>query len=215
MRTPGDDDDFNPVGLVSAQAYAFILESPILRQKLLPQGLVMSPYVIERFDGVLDLQDPFGHLAVFERTQSVRFLQHGVSGLLDHFWGAGVTIAEYSTTAGAIGPMIRDGQRRHLVTTLQRAMSRGDVLTFATARTMRESFKKPSTAFELLIDHPIRQLSQWILFPLERPCLRAHLIMGTRATRLAVETLPGGRSVLRVDVPKPRPQMVYRIAWDW
>ena len=69
-----------PEEVVSARVYAQILTSPRLQRKLLPQGLVSSPYEILDYNVTLTLHDRRGARATFRRRQEVRFLQDGVGG---------------------------------------------------------------------------------------------------------------------------------------
>jgi hypothetical protein len=41
-------------------------------------------------------------MAVFRRVQRIQFQQDGVGAILDHFWGDGVALAAYRTTAGVL-----------------------------------------------------------------------------------------------------------------
>jgi hypothetical protein len=210
-----DADLDEPWELISARVYAAIFAEPELKRQLLPEGVLTSPYEVLRFDGVLDLMDAQGREARFARTQEIRFLQDGVAGLLDHYWSEGIGLASYHTTAGTLGPLIRDGQRRHLVTELPRPMRRGEILRFSTERTMHGAFTHAVGTFDVLIDHPIQALSLWVLFPKERPCEAALLLESDSVTPLAVESLPGGRTVVRVVVPHPRANHCYTVAWHW
>ncbi|MFN0072421.1 MAG: hypothetical protein ACKVVP_13135 [Chloroflexota bacterium] len=201
--------------VLSARAYAQILTSPRLKRLLLPEGLGMSPYTVVSFHGVLDLADKTGRLAVFHRTQEVRFQQQGVGAILDHFWGSGVANVAYSTTAGALGELIHDGGVRHQVIELPKPMWRGDDFAFATERTMMETFMTTDSYFELVIDHPLQQLSHAVLFPKARPCQQAVLVVGASRQALAIDRLPGGKTLVRVDLPKAEAHTAYRIEWVW
>src|SRR4051812_30048468 len=103
------------IDVVSPKIYGLILDSEWLRSRLLPEGPLGSPYEILDYQATLVLADPEGHQATFHRTQHVRFLQDGVSALLDHFWGDGVLLTNYRNTAGPIGDSFKDAGRRHLV----------------------------------------------------------------------------------------------------
>src|SRR5437868_6656003 len=98
--TPGAS---TPVAVISAPLTALILSSAHLREQLLPQGLMCSPYEVLDYRSTLVLHDQNGRKATFQRIQRIRFLQDGVAAILDHFWGAGVLLTEYTTTAGRIG----------------------------------------------------------------------------------------------------------------
>src|SRR5438094_175504 len=106
--------------VVSPQAYGVILSSRHLQPMLLPQGLITSPYEVLDYNATLVLHDRRGARATFQRQQKIRFLQHGVSGILDHAWGEGILLSNYRHTAGTLEDTFKDHGRRHLVVGLKR-----------------------------------------------------------------------------------------------
>jgi hypothetical protein len=211
MSSPDPD----PSDVISPEAYELIMRSPDLRLALMPEGLVPSPYRILSYDATLTLMDPDGKFASFERTQRVMFQQDGVTALLDHFWGDGITAAQYSTTAGPLGRLFTDSGRRHLMIELPRPMMRGDVFEFGTERIMMEAFQRENEYFEVTIDHPIVRLGCVLLFPRERPCLQAAILIDGRYRSLEIADLPGGKSFVRLEIPNAEPHTVYRVEWQW
>src|SRR4051812_18049204 len=155
--------------LVSPKVYGLILDSKQLRSRLLPGGPIGSPYEVLNYQASLVLADPEGRQATVRRIQQIRFLQDGVSAILDHYWGDGVLLADYQNTAGLIGDSFKDQGVRHLVIDLGRAMARGETLTFAVERTVTAGFTDDEEWLEATIDHPASHLGQRILFPIERP----------------------------------------------
>src|SRR5450759_5134567 len=129
-----------PSLIVSPRIYSLILTSPRLRRMLLPAGLLTSPYEILDYQATLFLHDPKGIKATFQRTERIRFLQDGVAGIMDHFWGDGVALTSYRNDVGVLRDSLRDAGRRHLVIGLERPMSRGEELTFGVKRTAMVGF---------------------------------------------------------------------------
>ena len=204
-----------PIDVVSPKVYGLILDSESLRSRLLPEGPIGSPYEILDYQATLVLDDPEGRRATFHRTQQIQFLQGGVSAILDHFWGDGVQLVDYRNTAGVIGDSFRDRGIRHLVIELARAMGRGETLTFAVERVARVGFTADEEWLETTIDHPIHRLTREIIFPKERPCRSAELVVGNRAVPLEPIRLPDGRTVLRIRIPAPKADTPYTICWSW
>ncbi len=194
--------------------YALILTSPRLRRQLLPQGLTTSPYAILDYDATLVLHDGQGSVATVERTQQIRFQQAGVGAILDHFWGDGVGLADYTNTVGAVRESFRDQGRRHLVIGLTRPMRKGDTVQFVVRRTARAAFTRNEEWLETIIDHPIVRLGQKIVFPKERPCLSAELLYRGEAFPLHIQTAEEATQI-RVHIPQPKPDMPYLIRWRW
>src|SRR3954469_23512602 len=120
--------------IVAVRAYGLLLTSPRLARQVLPEGLICSPYEILDYTATLTLHDAKGARATFERRQRVRFLQDGVSAILDHAWGDGVVMTAYHNDAGRLADWFRDGARRHLVIDLGRRMRKGAWLSFRVER---------------------------------------------------------------------------------
>jgi hypothetical protein len=186
-----------------------------LRSRQLTAGPIGSPYEILDYHATLVLDDPEGRRATFHRTQRVRFLQDGVSAILDHFWGDGVQLGGYRHSAGPIGDSFKDAGRRHLVINLERPMRRGETLTFGVERTAMVGFTADHEWLETTIDHPIHRLTREIVFPSERPCRSADLVIGDRVMPLEPIRLPDGRTMIRVHVPDPKADTPYTICWSW
>src|SRR5947209_3411071 len=93
--------------IVSPHVYALIATSRRLKEMLLPEGLLSNPYAVLDYRETLILQDGQGIRATLERTQWIRFLQNGVSGILDHMWGDGV-VTDYDHEAGGLEDSFND-----------------------------------------------------------------------------------------------------------
>ncbi len=203
-----------PSLIVSPRVYALILASPRLKQLLLPEGFICSPYRVLDYEMTLTLEDSKGAAAVLRRRQRIQFQHNGVGAILDHFWGDGIT-AEYSSTAGRIADSFKDGNRRHLVIELKRPMARGQILEFTVERRVLGTFLGTEGWEETTIDHPIQQLSRTIRFPRARPCQAARLEQRGQVVPLHVFKTPSGATELKVRIPKARTDTPYIIRWTW
>ncbi len=201
--------------VVSPTLYALILTSPRLRQVLIPQGLLSSPYEVLNYQSTLTLHDSKGAKATFDRTQQIRFLQNGVSAILDHAWGNGILITNYHNSAGSLEDSFKDEGCRHLVIKLSRKMSKGEALQFEVERTMMEGFLGGQDWWEINIDHPVHHLQQAIVFPKARPCQKAVLYKGDEQMELPIVRLTDGRVIVRFVVAKPLADTAYKVSWKW
>lgn len=205
-----------PAQVISSRLYALMLSSKRLQQMLLPHGVPTSPYEILDYQVTLQLHDTDGMRATFARTQEVRFLQDGVAGVLDHAWGSGVVLTSYDNDAGTIADSFADEGRHHFVIGLRRSMGRGDRLTFRVARTTMACFATEDQWWmDTTIDHPIARLRKRIVFPKKRPCLSATIAYEGRTISLPIRRLASGKTLVQVDVGRPRADTPYVIRWDW
>jgi hypothetical protein len=201
--------------IVTPRIDALILSSPHLHRKILPEGLVTSPYEILDYRHTLVLHDAKGQKATFHPTQQIRFLQTGVSGILDHAWGDGVVITSYHNDAGQLEDSLRDAGQRHLVIGLKRTMRRGDRLTFRVARQAMEGFTEDNEWFESTIDRPVRRVRSTIVFPVERPCQQAALDQSGQKIELPIVRLGTGRTVVSFRTDRAQADTPYTILWTW
>ena len=201
--------------VVSPRLNALILSSPQLAGAILPEGSVSSPYEILDYDATLTLNDRKGRVATFHRTQRIRFLQNGVSAIMDHAWGEGIVLTHYRHSAGQVEDSFRDEGKRHLVIGLKRGMQRGEEFQFEVERKTMESFTKPDGVLETTIDHPIQRLSRAIVFPKSRPAQVAVFDDGLTEARLPIVALTDGRTMVGFELSDPQPDTPYIIRWRW
>ena len=94
-------------------------------------------------------------------------------------------------------------------------MHRGETLAFDVERTAMASFISDEEWLETTIDHPIHRLSQCVVFPLERPCQQAELVVSDRVLPLRPVRRADGSMVLRLTIPHPKVDTPYLVRWRW
>lgn len=186
-----------------------------MRQKLLPGGLTSSPYEIFDYRAMVILDDPEGMRAKFHRTQSIRFLQDGVAGILDHAWGDGVPLTFYHNQAGPLEDWFNEHGKQHLIIGLKKAMARGETLTFSVSRTAMVGFQKGEEWLETTIDHPVKRMRCDIVFPKERPCQRATLSYQGTEIPLPVRSVGEGKTSIYFELSEPSPYVISVVRWIW
>lgn len=201
--------------VVSPRILATIFEVPDLARNLFPEGLTTSPYEVMEYDATLDMEDPHGMRATFTRTQKIRFLHDGVSAVLDHFWGDGITVGSYSTDAGMIERTLTDSRRRHVVLRLKRPMRRGEELTFSVTRTVFAGFTNEHEWLSTQVDHPVHRLKRTILFPIKRACRTAVLLGPGGQLPIHPQIRADGRAELKFEVLDAGSSTPYVLVWHW
>jgi hypothetical protein len=204
-----------PPPVLTPALYGLILASPRLRRRLLPQGLLTSPYEVLSYKASPVLEDTEGMHATLVRRERIRFLQDGVSAILDHVWGDGIVVTSYKTTAGTIEGSLRDEGRRHLVIGLRRPMRRGEVFEFEVTRSLAAGLTKGEEWLETAIDHPVRLLTCNVVFPKGRPCQRVSLDDGRSEVSLPIVRAPNGQTLAHFTKHLPSAHVAYALRWTW
>lgn len=205
----------NPRSLVSPKIYRLISESPKLSGVLVPEGAAKSPYEVLDYQSTLVLHDPEGLQATAVRRQRVRFLQNGVSALLDHFWGDGAAATNYEHTGGPVVDTFSDQGVEHVVIQLKRAMARGEELEFGVARTIVGGFQKDEEWLETVVDHPVDRVMRTIVFPGDRPPHNAVLKHEEDEVNLPLIKLSNSKTIVTFDAPTRGQEAAFTILWRW
>jgi hypothetical protein len=205
------NDDF----VLSPGLIALILDTPTLRTRLFPEGILSSPYEVLDYKATVIIHDRQGRRVTLKRQERIRFLQEGVSAILDHAWGNGVVVTSYQTDAGRIEGSLRDDGKRHLVIGLKREMHRGDILDFSVERTIVGAVTGRQEWLETIIDHPIRQLTCNIVFPKARPCQRATFTDEQTEANVPLVVGSNGLTLVHFHKTLPRQHTPYTLSWNW
>lgn len=201
--------------VISPALYARILTDANLVGRLLPHGLLGSPYEVLNYTSIVTLDDPEGMHATIERHERIRFLQEGVSAILDHAWGDGVVMTSYQTNVGHVEGSLRDAGKRHLVLGLRRPAHRGEIVEFAVERKLVAAVTQNEEWLETVIDHPVRQIACTVRFPQARPCKQASLVTSDR--EMIVPVIKESKDVTVVQFHQffPKPHAPYTLRWSW
>jgi hypothetical protein len=199
----------------SSSVLELLRSSKFLTRLLLPGGGEAAPYKVLDYDATLWLHDANGLRATFRRWQSVQFLRHGVSAVLDQYWGDGIALTEYEHSAGSLKDTFSYRKRRYLVIGLSRQMRAGQTLCFDVERTALAAFTSDREWLSTVLDHPVRRMRCAIVFPHDRPVFRARL--HTRSGSIALPALRGpyGRTLVRFEALRAESSTAHTIRWTW
>jgi hypothetical protein len=166
------------------------------------------------------LHDPKGRVASVDTTQRVRFRQNHIAGLLDHVWGDGHILQEYRCSPGVPVDRYKEGTRHVVLISLREHKNRGDELIFTTHRQVIGGFTRASECWETEVYNRTRRLGVCILFPRQRRCRRATIVMKSTGQTVALgpscrRFLPDGRQELVWACNEPKLQDRYLLSWEW
>src|SRR5258706_5642760 len=124
-----------------------------------------STYELLEYETRLELRDPKGEKAVIYKRERVHFLQDSVIAFQDQAWGDGDIFAEYKCSPGVPVDTYREGHRYRILISLRETKNRGDIMEFASERTILHGFTTSTEEFQNEVDHPMQAFSTSVVFP--------------------------------------------------
>ncbi len=172
------------------------------------------------YEATLELHDPQGKRASFKKRLHVRYLQDNIIAFQDQAWGDGKILRNYRTSRGQAVDQYKSGYKTYILLSLREIRNRGDVDEFRISWDIREGFLKPDGFWAASVSHRMRHLKIKIIFPKDRPPLRAMLEENQRRrTRMLglehQKRLADGRVQLTWEMDKPKLYELYVLRWDW
>jgi hypothetical protein len=177
-------------------------------------------YEVRRFTVTLELRDPQGDVAVLEREQVVRFLQDGVVGLYHQVWGEGDLFDDYQVAPGVVADRFQLGPRHLTLISLRQIKNRGDVLRLRIRRQVKRGWTRTTEWLETAVNHRTRFVRVRVVFPADRPPLRACLIEEISGAtheleRARWQVARQGRTALAWQKRPPVLGETYLLRWEW
>ena len=164
---------------------------------------------------------PKGYVATQERCrEQVRYLQDNIIAYQDQGWGDGESLLNYQCSPGVVVDQYRPGHKTYTLISLRGRKQRGDEDEFRIQWELRQAFTRTQEQWETEINHRTRQVRVRIVFPKDRPPIRAWQEGALRhRTQLLDDSLlaqlPDGRWQIAWDVDRPRLHERYVIRWEW
>ena len=152
-------------------------------QKKTFQGM----YEVLEHKSTLELLDNQGKKAIFHKRQKVRYLQDYIIAYQDQAWGDGEILLDYRCTPGTAVDFYRPGNKTYILISLRGVKKRGDTDFFDIQWKIRNGFLRTQELWETEINHITQVLRVVVIFPRNRPPIRAWLIENIRQ-----KTLPLG-----------------------
>ena len=177
-------------------------------------------YEVLAYTAELELCDPAGAVAVYNKTQRVRFLQNNIIAYQDTAWGDGEIFADYQCSPGIAVDRYREGHRYNVLISLHETKHRNDETTFRIKRTIHRGFTTKVEEFVTDIEHRTRHLTLRLIFPPSRQPTTVTLIEKNTRRSKSLETadrqpLPDGRVKYTWETKTPRLFEAYILRWEW
>ena len=181
-----------------------------------PDGL----FEILEYESTLELLDPQGRTARLKKRERIKFLQDNVIAFQDYAWGNGDVLRGYKCSPGIEADRYLEGGRWNILISLRETKQQGDVQDFFIERTLRNTFVKADSWWQIEMQHRTRSVRLQLIFPRQRACREAAVIERTRARTIPLQpknftVLPDGRQVLAWENIEPRRFETYTLKWKW
>jgi hypothetical protein len=177
-------------------------------------------YEVLEYESTLEIRDNKGQYALFRKREKVRYLQNSIIAYQDQAWGDGEILLNYKCTPGTPVDRYRPGHKTYILISLHDVKNHGDVDEFKVEWGIRKGFKRNKELWETEVSHRTKHMKIKVIFPKNRPALRASLIesLHRRTKPLEQDSLsqqPDGRWILSWETNKPKLNERYILQWEW
>lgn len=168
----------------------------------------------------LELQDPTGEVASYDKWQKICFTQNNVVAIQDRIWGVGDIFAAYTCSIGKVVDRYKEGHLYHVLISLRKTMNKGDIEMVHIRRIIRGGFTLDHEDLQTEINHRTHKISVKVIFPAQRRPKDLCLIEQNtkRVIPLGQDhcyELHDGRFAVCWEKQWPRLFEAYIVSWDW
>ena len=177
-------------------------------------------YEVMDYQSTLEILDPRGMVAKFNKTEKVRFLQDNVIAIQDQLWGVNKRIFDYKCTPGVPVDFYTSGHKTLVIISLREIQSKGDGLDLNMQWYLKGDRIGKKGIWETYVNQYTRKIKLNILFPEERPPIRVWIKEGNRKKVIEIEKntitkLPDKQWQLTWEKKNPILYETYSMKWEW
>lgn len=184
------------------------------------EGSQARGYEILDYESTLEIHNPAGTRATFQKLIRVRYLQDNIIAFQDYAWGDGDILINYRTSRGKQVDRYRSGYKTYILISLRDVKNRGDMDEFDIQWDIRQGFLTKDGYWGADISQLTKHLKVNVIFPKSRPPLQIKLEENHRQQthilgREAQKQLPDGRWLVTWETDNPTLYELYVIRWIW
>ena len=185
-------------------------------QKLRKPGM----YEVLDYESTLEIMDPRGMVAKFQKSERVRFLQDNVIAIQDQVWGFNKNIFDYKCSPGEPVDYYESGHKTLVVISLREIRSRNDEVDLNMQWYLKGDPIGKTGVWETYINQYTHRITMSIIFPSERPPIRIWVNEGNKKRiielgKKALSQLPDKQWQLTWDKKNPVMYETYSLTWEW
>jgi len=176
-------------------------------------------YEVLDYKCTLELLDTEGKNALVQKQEKVRYLQDNIIAYQDQAWGDGEILLDYRCSPGVLADQYQIGSKTYTLISLREVRNKGDIDEFNIEWKIQNGFPKNARFLATSINHKIKKVTVQIIFPKDRPPLKASVFESNLQRRYdlgkdAFKKLPDGRHVIVWKNAKPRLYENYLLNWE-
>lgn len=177
-------------------------------------------YEVLQHKSTLEIQDKAGKSAIFTKSQKVRYLQNNIIAYQDQAFGDGEILLDYQCSPGKEVDRYKPAETTYILISLRETKQKNDIDNFEISWEAKSAFIREREGWVTTISHRTNHLELEVIFPKDRPPLKAKLIeqISKRAHDLSNESiveLSDGRWRVGCEITKVKLYERYFLEWEW
>jgi hypothetical protein len=177
-------------------------------------------YEVLDYESTLEILDPRGMVAKFQKKERVRFLQHNVIAVQDQLWGFKKNIYDYKCSPGIPADFYESGHKTLVVISMREIYSKKDEVDLNMQWYLKGDPIGKSGSWETYINQYTHKLCLNVVFPAERPPVRIWLSEGNKKRiselgRESLSHLPDKQWQITWEKNNPAMYETYTMKWEW
>jgi hypothetical protein len=177
-------------------------------------------YEVLDYESTLEILDPRGMVAKFNKTEKVRFLQDNVIALQDQLWGVNKKIFDYKCSPGIPVDFYASGHKTAVVVSLRNIYSTKDELNLNMQWYLKGEPLGKTGSWGTHINRYTRKITLNICFPAKRPPIKVWINEGNKKKIMelgkeSITQMPDKQWQLSWEKKNPRLYETYTMKWEW
>lgn len=177
-------------------------------------------YEVLNYESTLEIMNTSGTVAKFQKSEKIRFLQDNVIAVQDQVWGINNTIFGYKCSLGIPVDFYQSGYKTYVLISLRGVRSKKDEVDINTQWYLRGEAIGKNGTWETYINQCTQKINLSIIFPAERPPLKAWVNERNKKKTFEIEKKSFtqlANNKWKITWEKRNPQMyeTYAIDWEW
>ena len=177
-------------------------------------------YEVLDYESTLEILDPRGMVAKFNKTEKVRFLQDNVIAIQDLLWGIKKNIYAYKCAPGVPVDFYATDHKTSVVISLRKIYSSKDELDLNMQWYLKGEPIGKAGSWGTHINRYTHKITLNVVFPAGRPPIRVWICEGNKKKSIelgkeSISQLPDKQWQISWEKKNPQLYETYTMNWEW